>query len=360
MRVALQRKGREPKTMPLRSKLRKTLKRGLNKFGYPTTKLKNTNATLVLFYHNVGDEGTPLDAFEQQIDYLQANFELIFASDIGKPSPSGTLRVAITFDDGLRNTREVALPILEKFGVKSTLFVLPCDIHWLWPAEVRERLTTAQKSGLDLGDLVLKDNDDIDHIVQEMKAMPCDAFKVRLKKIRETTPFAPSSTWLSTHELMSAEELRALPGDLIEFGAHTIHHPILPSLDQRELDHEIVQSKQQLETLLGRPIRTFSYPNGDFDQRCLDLVEQHYDFAFTTESAIGAFPDQASIRGHRYAINRLHGVDYQTDLPLAMYQFINQGHGFEAIDDEKANQDRQADNRSKLMSPENALTTEGE
>lgn len=342
---------RKQKIMPLRSKLRSALKQGLNTFGYPTTKLRTTDATLVLFYHGIGDDGISADEFEKQVRYLKTNFELIFASDVGKPSPFGTLRVAITFDDGLRNTREVALPILEELDVKSTLFVLPCDIHWLWTAETRERLANALKTGIDLGDLMLRDESDINRIVQDLKAMPWERFRAKLEQIRMATPFDPSSSWLATHGLMSANELRSLPKDLIEFGAHTIHHPILPNLNQPDLEHEIVTSKQRLEALLERPIKTFSYPNGDFDKRCLDLVEQHYDFAFTTESAMRDDPGLGSIRGHHHAINRLHGVDYQAELPLAMYRFINQGHGFKPIDDGTSEHDRRTNDRSKSSLP---------
>lgn len=319
--------------MPLRASLGTAIKKGLLTAGYPTTALKQTSETIVLFYHAIGDSGVPTDQFKSQLDYLSTHFELIFASEICSPSQTDGLRVAITFDDGLRNTRDVALPIMRQLGIKSTLFVLPCQLSWLWPAEVRERLNAALRTGADLENLGLKDANCIDHIVQDLKTMPQDQFQGRLDQIRAVTPFNPSSTWLAVHELMNADELRDLPTDLVEFGAHTIHHPILPSLHPSDLEREIVDCRDQLEILLERPIKTFSYPNGDFDKRCLDLVEQHYDAAFTTESAIGTYPDQAGIRGHRHAINRLHGVDRATDLPLKMHQFINQGHGFKSTDE---------------------------
>ena len=311
--------------MPLRASLGKAIKKGLLSVGYPTSQLKETDATIVLFYHAIGDAGVPLIEFEKQLDYLSSHFELVFASEVCHPASSNGLRVAITFDDGLRNTREAALPLLEKYGARATIFVLPCVVPWLWPAEIRERLSGALRSGVDLD--VTKESD-VDRIVNDLKSMSQAAFQARIDQIRAVTSFDPSSSWLAAHELMSADELRSLPEDLIEFGAHTIHHPILPSLDHKSLEREIVDVKGQLETMLERPIKTFSYPNGDFDNRSLDLVQQHYDAAFSTETAIGAHRDQDNLRGNRYLINRLHGVDRAADLPLKMYQFINQGHGF--------------------------------
>ncbi len=318
--------------MQLKVGLRTLMKQGLLGFGYPTTGLERTDTSLVLFYHAIGDEGIAVREFEKQIRYLKAHFDLIFASEVGAPSKSGRLRVAVTFDDGLKNTRDVALPILQKLGVKATIFVLPGDIRWLWPAEIRERLTQALRQGQELEGQVLRDESDIDRIVQNLKTLPDKAFQNQIQQIRERTPFGPSDDWLAAHELMTADELRALPKDLIEFGAHTVHHPILPQIEQTQLEHEIVHVKERLEALLGRPIKTFSYPNGDFDRRCLDLAEQHYDFAFTTETAIGHYPDQAAIQGHRHAINRLHGCDYQADLPLLMSRFLKEGYGFASTD----------------------------
>jgi len=318
--------------MQLKAGLHTLVKQGLLGFGYPTAGLQRSDAAMVLFYHGIGDDGIGVNEFEKQIRYLKSHFDLIFASEVGKPSTTGRLRVAVTFDDGLKNTRDVALPILRELGVKATIFVLPGDIQWLWPAEIRERLAQALREGLELEGQVLRHERDIDRIVQDLKTMPEEAFHAQIRQIRDGTPFEPSDDWLASHELMTADELHALPKDLIEFGAHTIHHPILPQLDQPQLKREIVDVKGRLEARLDCPIKTFSYPNGDFDRRCLDLAEEHYDFAFTTETAIGDYPDQETIQGHRYAINRLHGCAYQADLPLLMSQFLKQGYGFASND----------------------------
>ncbi len=342
--------------MRLSTSLRTVLKQGLLSLGYPTARLARTDATLVLFYHAICDAGISVLEFEKQLRYLKAHFELIFASEIGKPNPSGNLRVAITFDDGLKNTRDVALPILEKLGIKATLFALPCDIRWLWPAEIRERLTTALNAGLALDGLTLRDENDIDHLVEELKTLPEKAFDARIEHIRSMTPFEPSSDWRAIHELMAPDELRTLPEDLIEIGAHTLRHPILPKLEDARLHSEIVQVKQQLETLLGRPVKTFSYPNGDFDRRCLDFAEQHYEFAFTTETAIGDYPDQADIRGHRHAVNRLHGAEHQADLPLKMNRFIKQGYGFGSVESVLSNRRPRAGEKAQSISTGNPLS----
>ena len=51
-------------------------------------------------------------------------------------------------------------------------------------------------------------------------------------------------------------------GGLIELGAHTSHHPMLPQLSFERQKEEIQSSKRDLESLLGKKIAGFSYPNG--------------------------------------------------------------------------------------------------
>ena len=68
-----------------------------------------------------------------------------------------------------------------------------------------------------------------------------------------------------------------------EVGSHTLSHPVLPRLDDRELRHEVTGSKHQLETWLDAPVPGFCYPNGDHDERSVRAVsEAGYSYACTT------------------------------------------------------------------------------
>ncbi|MDT8900104.1 polysaccharide deacetylase family protein [Anaeroselena agilis] len=69
-------------------------------------------AEQMAYLHSQGYNPVTLD---QLYDYLTGQKGL-------PPKP-----VAITFDDGYRDTYEIALPILKRYGFKSTLFVLTAD-----------------------------------------------------------------------------------------------------------------------------------------------------------------------------------------------------------------------------------------
>jgi peptidoglycan/xylan/chitin deacetylase (PgdA/CDA1 family) len=58
-------------------------------------------------------------------------------------------------------------------------------------------------------------------------------------------------------------EVRRMAANGIEFGAHTVTHPILSQLeDQEEAREEIAVSKTRMEAAIDRPVRHFAYPSG--------------------------------------------------------------------------------------------------
>jgi hypothetical protein len=91
--------------------------------------------------------------------------------------------------------------------------------------------------------------------------------------------------------MMSSDQVRALAAAGIEIGAHTVSHPILTALSEDEARREIVDARQQLSTLLSKPVALFAYPNGkpdvDFSPRDVALVkEAGFSAAFTTARSV--------------------------------------------------------------------------
>ena len=81
--------------------------------------------------------------------------------------------------------------------------------------------------------------------------------------------------WWYTNEKLgiSTESLKALAADpLCTIGAHTVSHPKLDTLSPEEQRKEIMQSKQELESILGHPIRHFSCPHGAYNADTLKIV----------------------------------------------------------------------------------------
>jgi peptidoglycan/xylan/chitin deacetylase (PgdA/CDA1 family) len=85
----------------------------------------------VLVYHSISSPPEPLPAdadisperFEQQLRWLSRRRQVV-TLDATLRSSTSRSSVAITFDDGYRDNLTVALPLLERFQMPMTLFVV--------------------------------------------------------------------------------------------------------------------------------------------------------------------------------------------------------------------------------------------
>ena len=61
---------------------------------------------------------------------------------------------------------------------------------------------------------------------------------------------------------MDWDQVRDMQKSGIEFGAHTVHHPILTRIPLEQVREEVTVSKSRIEEELGEPVMGFAYPNG--------------------------------------------------------------------------------------------------
>jgi len=168
--------------------------------------------TRVVCFHRVGST----EDFIHKIGLLRREYNLIPLRemfDTTKLSDRKT-NIAITFDDGLPDELEKALPILRELGVSATIF-LPSGCIGL-PGEQARRF------------------------YQERVGMLCGrAFSTK-------------------------EVAKLAKHPLIEIGAHGRTHADLGSLASEDsLWEEIAGAKKDLEEITGRPVTSFAYPFGD-------------------------------------------------------------------------------------------------
>ncbi|KQQ87040.1 polysaccharide deacetylase [Massilia sp. Leaf139] len=262
----------------------------------------------VVNYHRVLARPDPLldtepdvAAFHWQMALLADCFNVMSLHDALRALDEGRLpprTVCITFDDGYRSVHDLALPILRKFGLPATVFVtsgfIGADAGNMWNDRIIHAVQSLPNGALDLTDIGLE-------------SYPLDTLEARKQtalRLTEAGKYLPPverdrlverlDRMSGMHHdalMLTQDMLTALDGNGVEIGAHTISHPILTSLDDDSARAEIVAGKAQLETLIGKPVRLFAYPNGkvgqDYDGRHVEMVRQAGFFAaFTT--AVGA------------------------------------------------------------------------
>jgi peptidoglycan/xylan/chitin deacetylase (PgdA/CDA1 family) len=83
---------------------------------------------------------------------------------------------------------------------------------------------------------------------------------------------------------LTKEDIQILDESGISIGSHTLDHTFIPKItSDEEVRRQIVESKTELETILGHPVDLFSYPAGGFTQRAREIVkEAGYRAAVTT------------------------------------------------------------------------------
>ncbi len=81
------------------------------------------------------------------------------------------------------------------------------------------------------------------------------------------------SRWIGRRAgFLGSAELRELSHAGFEVGSHSATHAFLPDLDDAGLRRELVESKQDIEDVLGRPVTHFSCPGGRVNRRVADAA----------------------------------------------------------------------------------------
>lgn len=194
--------------------------------------------------------------------------------------------VAIIFDDGYADVATTIAPILRRVGVPATSFVIVnCLVtgELPWYEELGRIVyeTPRDRFRIDLGSTALewslpparRQRESVYwEIVRKLKT----DFRRDLQKsmalahrAHEVAPFDPAKS----KSMLTVEGARAAMAAGIEIGCHSLSHPILPNLEDAEIEFEIAGGRSQLERLIGAPVRSFCFPNGDNDRRCVAAVE---------------------------------------------------------------------------------------
>jgi peptidoglycan/xylan/chitin deacetylase (PgdA/CDA1 family) len=92
--------------------------------------------------------------------------------------------------------------------------------------------------------------------------------------------------------LTSSEIYRlSLNNNLITFGSHTVSHPRLSECSDFKLSSELINSKQNIEDITGRPCSYLSFPYGDHNQKVIDAAKMaNYQNCFSIIPSLYFYP----------------------------------------------------------------------
>jgi peptidoglycan/xylan/chitin deacetylase (PgdA/CDA1 family) len=187
--------------------------------------------------------------------------------------PAAKPFVALTFDDGYRDTREVALPILERHSAPFAVHVttgFADRTARLWWVELEDSI-----AALDRIDIAVNgERFAMEAGTPDQKRMAFDMLYRSLRSGPEARLLAVIGTLLDAAGLESAAIAERLCLDwdglqhlaqhpLCTIGVHTLTHPMLAKHDGFVVRHELEESRRQIEMHTGLPARHLAYPVGD-------------------------------------------------------------------------------------------------
>jgi peptidoglycan/xylan/chitin deacetylase (PgdA/CDA1 family) len=221
--------------------------------------LARKKVTIVL-YHN-----PPVEIFEKHLNYFSERYNLISLTDFSEAYYSKKLdtlpkyALVITLDDGWKENYKL-LPAIRKYQFRPTVFltshIINTERHFWWT------------------ECTLKD-------LNRFKQIPNHQ---RLSELKDKYGYYPEKDYPGDRQALNLQEIEEMK-EVVDFSLHTCYHPVLSQCSKEEIRKEIETCKTKIEYILGRPVDSLSYPNGDYNEHCIQvLIERGVKIARTTDA----------------------------------------------------------------------------
>lgn len=272
------------------------------------------------------DMKTPVVTFDRLVGILTKTFPTYTVADGARALRDGKLTgpaVAISLDDGYRDNLKAALPILQKYGAKGTVYVeagavgdgkLSWTHGYFWVLHhkgfdfflERYKKYSKDQNAVSRLDAEAKAGGDLRYHLKRIlkyEANVNDRDSVCETILREA---GGDPAAIVKNLYLSPDEVRELDRAGVEIGGHTVSHPILARCADGEVEREIGDGRRRLEAWIGHGIETFAYPWGrkwDYDQRAVRALQQEGFVAGLSMDPGTNLTKADSLQLRRYAVD---------------------------------------------------------
>ena len=203
----------------------------------------------ILLYHDISIDNASL-----HFSYLKKKYNIISLQDFVTAHKNNRVKelpkksLVITLDDGHRGNYKL-LPLIKEMCIPITIFlcsdIVGTNRHYWFSHKI---------SGVSIEELKKTENKERIDLLKKSGFEHDKEYEERMA--------------LSYNEVIEMSKY-------VDFQSHSLSHPCLPYCTKKESELEIINSKNQLEKLFKLKIKSFSYPNGDYSAREIELLKKH-------------------------------------------------------------------------------------
>lgn len=245
----------------------------------------------ILAYHRVLDSwneesfefdpeliSASVEDFYWQMGYIKRHYSPVtfrqVLNHLNGATPLPPRAIIVTFDDGFDDNYVHAFPVLRALDIPATFFLATGYIgqartfwfDWLFflcnQAAATGMPVRIGGNELHLSNDIANRRIEIDDILSHAKRLPDAELRSDLEKLEQKLGLEFPAAGFAQSRPLSWDQVREMAACGIEFGSHTVTHPILTNLTRIQLDEELTNSKSQLEQQLERIVDAIAYPVG--------------------------------------------------------------------------------------------------
>lgn len=262
-----------------------------------------------------------LKNFERQLQLYKKYFQVISLHDFYQQNfDRGKFAICLTFDDGFANNYKYVWPLLEQYQVPATFFstaIRKAGYDILW----NDVLSIAGRYGKDRfifkGEEFLKDH---------TRRYISTTTKKSLNEVLRSTGFEDKAEMMkefgSLKNLVNKDYwLQMTEGEIkrmsiskwVTIGSHSYYHNDLAKVAGGELMKDLVQSKNYLEELAGKEIKSLAFPYGSYSEEAKTSAKAAgysqllaTDFLFADDVNDDTMKERFTINPFISNINQMH------------------------------------------------------
>ncbi|MEO6305824.1 MAG: polysaccharide deacetylase family protein, partial [Bacteroidia bacterium] len=227
-----------------------------------------------------------------------------------------------------------AYPILKKYLIPSSLFVLPYQITnrgHIWTSTIV--FFVKHYSFNDIKDFLeqrkihinYRNKNNYFQVNLDITIHLCDIAHVdRMNVINELRKKFVEDKRIIENELLSFEELRVLDPKLVTVASHSLTHPSFKKeFDSVFVESELKESKEIIENETRQKVDAFAFPFANYNEVSIGVAKRLYKLCFTR---INDFVDLNKLKKEKDYIYDLPRFNVHHDSPEEVFFLINGFH----------------------------------